>query len=84
MAEQQQQQIPPFSVFSIIVYYKVLNSSLCATVGPCCLPILYIYSNLFILYIGSPVNSKLLIYSSPQEDNLLRALKEGDVPGPRK
>ena len=31
-----------FRFFSIIVYYKILSIVLCSTVGPCCLPILYI------------------------------------------
>ena len=31
-----------FRFFSITVYYKILNSFLCYTLGPCCLSILYI------------------------------------------
>ena len=40
-----------FILFSIIIYQMILNIASCTTVGPCCLPILYIGTQVCISYI---------------------------------
>ena len=58
-----------YILFQILFHYRLLQdieySSLCYTVGPCCLPILYIVENRFFFHLEESLesiqmNSKML------------------------